>query len=122
MDLTQSEAGVFLAKLPEGKQDADLMRMTFPDAQGLSRLLRSPGRWKQYSNPTLDALLDKADSTLDVDRRMALLREIQKVILEDAALVPLFSDSFMIAARKEVRGYTFDAAGIPMYYDVWLKR
>jgi ABC-type transport system substrate-binding protein len=59
---------------------------------------------------------------MDADRRMALLQEIQKIVLEDAALVPLFSDDFMIAARSEVRGYKFDGAGTPMYYDVWLKR
>ena len=59
---------------------------------------------------------------MDADKRMAVLQEIQKLVLEDAAIVPLFSDDFMIAARKEVRGYKFDGAGTPMYYDVWLKR
>jgi peptide/nickel transport system substrate-binding protein len=121
-ELTQTDAGAFLAKLPEGKHDFDLMRMTFPDPQGLSRLVRSPGRWNHYGNPKLDALLDRADATMDTDKRMALLQEIQKLVLEDAAIVPLFSDDFMIAARKEVRGYKFDGTGTPMYYDVWLKR
>jgi peptide/nickel transport system substrate-binding protein len=121
-ELTQTDAGAFLAKLPEGKHDFDLMRMTFPDPNGLTRLVKSPGRWNHYGNPRLDPLLDQADGTMDADRRMALLQEIQKIVLEDAALVPLFSDDFMIAARAEVRGYKFDGAGTPMYYDVWLKR
>ena len=121
-ELSQTDAGAFLAKLPEGKHDFDLMRQTYADPQGLSRLVRSPGRWNHYGNPKLDPLLDRADSTLDPDRRMALLQEIQKVVLEDAAVIPLFSDDFMIAARKEVRGYKFDGAGTPMYYDVWLSR
>jgi peptide/nickel transport system substrate-binding protein len=121
-ELTQTDAGAFLAKLPEGKHDFDLMRMTFPDAQGLTRMVKSPGRWNHYGNPKLDALLDRADGTMDADKRMALLQEIQKLVLEDAAIVPLFSDDFMIAARKEVRGYKFDGTGTPMYYDVWLKR
>jgi peptide/nickel transport system substrate-binding protein len=121
-ELTQTDAGAFLAKLPEGKHDFDLMRMTFPDPNGLSRLVKSPGRWNHYGNPKLDALLDQADATMDADRRMALLQEIQKIVLEDAAIIPLFSDDFMIAARSEVRGYKFDGTGTPMYYDVWLKR
>ena len=120
--LSQSEAGTFLAKLPEGKHDFDLMRMTFTDPQGLSAAVRTPGRWNHYSNPRLDPLLDKADSTLDVEQRMAVLREVQKMVLEDGAILPLFSDAFMIAARREVQGYKFDGAGTPMYYDVWLKR
>jgi peptide/nickel transport system substrate-binding protein len=121
-ELTQQDAGTFLAKLPEGKHDFDLMRQTWADAQGLSAILRSPGRWNHYANPKLDPLLDRADGTVDPDKRAAVLQEIQRVVLEDAAVVPLFSDDFMIAARKEVRGYKFDGAGTPMYYDVWIKR
>ena len=41
-ELVQTDAGAFLAKLPEGKHDFDLMRMTFPDPNGLSRLVKSP--------------------------------------------------------------------------------
>jgi peptide/nickel transport system substrate-binding protein len=121
-ELTQTDAGAFLAKLPEGKHDFDLMRMTFPDPNGLTRLVKSPGRWNHYGNPKLDPLLDQADGTMDIDRRIALLQEIQKIVLEDAAIVPLFSDDFMIAARREVQGFKYDGAGTPMYYDVWLKR
>ena len=61
-ELTQTDAGAFLAKLPEGKHDFDLMRMTFPDPNGLSRLVKSPGRWNHYGNPKLDPLLDQADA------------------------------------------------------------
>ena len=121
-ELTQTDAGAFLAKLPEGKHDFDLMRMTFPDPNGLSRLVKSPGRWNHYGNPKLDPLLDQADAAMDPDRRMALLQEVQKIVLEDAAIIPLFSDDFMIVARSEVRGYKYDGTGTPMYYDVWLKR
>jgi peptide/nickel transport system substrate-binding protein len=121
-DLVQTDAGAFLAKLPEGKHDFDLMRMTFPDPNGLTRQVKSPGRWNHYGNPKLDPLLDQADATMDADRRMAVLQEVQKLVLEDAALIPLFSDDFMIAARREVQGFKYDGTGTPMYYDVWLKR
>ena len=103
-ELTQTDAGAFLAKLPEGKHDFDLMRMTFPDPNGLSRLVKSPGRWNHYGNPKLDLLLDQADATMDADQRMAVLQEVQKIVLEDAAIIPLFSDDFMIAARQRGAG------------------
>lgn len=122
VDLSQTEAGVFLAKLPEGKHDFDLMRQTYADPQGLTRLVHSPGRWNHYSNPKLDALLERADAELDPDKRFAILEEVQRIVLEDAAIIPLFSDTFMIAARKEVQGYKFDATGTPLYHDVWLKK
>ena len=53
---------------------------------------------------------------------MTVLRDVQKLVLEDAAIIPLFSDDFMIAARREVQGFKYDGTGTPMYYDVWLKR
>ena len=120
-ELTQTDAGAFLAKLPEGKPNFDLMRMTFPDPNGLSRLVKSPGRWNHYGNPKLDPLLGQVDAAMDSDRRMALLQEVQKLVLEDAAIIPLFSDDFDRGAQ-EVRGYNVDGSGTPMYYDVWLKR
>ena len=100
VDLSQTEAGVFLAKLPEGKHDFDLMRSTFADAQGLSRQPKTPGRWKHYGNAKLDPILDAADSTLDPEKRLEVLKHVQQIVLEDAAVIPLFSDSFLIAARK----------------------
>ncbi|HEY8368735.1 MAG TPA: hypothetical protein VIM86_05395, partial [Thermodesulfobacteriota bacterium] len=109
-------------KLPEGKHDFDLMRQTYADPQGLTRLVHSPGRWNHYGNPKLDALLERADAELDPDKRFAILEEVQRIVLEDAAIIPLFSDTFMIAARKEVQGYKFDATGTPLYHDVWLKK
>jgi ABC-type transport system substrate-binding protein len=67
-------------------------------------------------------LLDQADATMDPEKRMTVLQEVQKLVLEDAAIIPLFSDDFMIAARREVQGFKYDGTGTPMYYDVWLKR
>lgn len=43
----------------------------------------------QYNNPEVDALLDEARSTADEDERLELYREAERMILDDAPIIPL---------------------------------
>jgi peptide/nickel transport system substrate-binding protein len=63
----------------------------------------NPGR---YSNPALDALTERAASTIDDARREALLREAVKLAMEDVALIPLFQ---LVNSWALKRGLTYDA-------------
>lgn len=54
----------------------------------------------RYSNPTLDALLAKAQHTLDDDKRASLLREASGVAMADRGLAPLYFTVATWAARK----------------------
>lgn len=58
-----------------------------------------------YANPRVDALFDRAEQTLDESRRFGLLQEAEAIILEDAAVVPLYHPVkyHLVAAR--VLGY-----------------
>jgi ABC-type oligopeptide transport system substrate-binding subunit len=60
-----------------------------------------------YGNPQVDALLDKIPSELDNTKRVDLIKQAQTLVLQDApdlwvAYVPL-----LVAARKDVQGYTY---------------
>ncbi len=54
----------------------------------------------RYSNPAMDALLAKAQHTLDDDARAALLRQASRVAMEDHGLLPLYFTVATWAARK----------------------
>jgi peptide/nickel transport system substrate-binding protein len=58
-----------------------------------------------YSNPKVDDLLDKARVEVDRQKRRELYREVQKIILEDAPWVFLYSPMRLIAMRDNVMGY-----------------
>jgi oligopeptide transport system substrate-binding protein len=49
----------------------------------------STDNFTQYNNPEVDALLDKARSTADETERLALYQEAERIILEDAPVIPL---------------------------------
>jgi peptide/nickel transport system substrate-binding protein len=120
--LETMDAGAFLAKLREGDFELAFNRTTWPDPIILSNTFKSPGRDKQYSNPELDTVLEQIEVTVDPAQRQEAVKTAQRMLLEDAAVVPLFADQFMMAGRKEVRDFRFSALGLPMYQDVWLAR
>jgi oligopeptide transport system substrate-binding protein len=58
---------------------------------------------RAYNNPAYDALLDQAASELDPDKRMAILSEAERIIVEeDVPLIPIFhySTIYMFDAHK----------------------
>ena len=54
----------------------------------------------RYSNPAMDALLAKAQHTLDDDARAALLRQTSRLAMADRGLIPLYFTMATWATRK----------------------
>lgn len=74
-----------------------------------------------YSNPELDALLLKARSETDDERRFALLNRAEEIVRDDAPWVPLYGTRALRIWRTRVRNfhpYPF----VPLQLnDVWLQ-
>ena len=49
-----------------------------------------------YQDPHLDEVLEGIDSTLDLDKRKALVSEAQKIIMEQALVLPLQVDTNVV--------------------------
>jgi peptide/nickel transport system substrate-binding protein len=58
-----------------------------------------------YDNPEVDALLDAARSTLDVEERQALYADAISIIWEDAPWLFLYSEIQVTAIRNNVSGF-----------------
>lgn len=112
------EAGTFLAKGKEGVQHFDFMRTTWAEPLILSRMFKGGGVFQNFSSPELEALLDRAATTVDWEQRKAALRDIQKYLLENALMVPLLTDHVLYFVRDEVTGYKIDTLGFDMFNDV----
>ena len=56
----------------------------------------------RYSNPALDAVLDRAAVTLDPKAREALLRQASEMAIADAAVLPLYFEGKVWAMRKDL--------------------
>jgi peptide/nickel transport system substrate-binding protein len=57
-----------------------------------------------FNNREADRLLQAARETIDRDRRKALYRQFQKVVVDDAPYVFLWNPDYVVAVNKRVRG------------------
>lgn len=115
------EAGTFLAKGKEGAQHFDWMRTTWAEPIILSRALGNGGNFSNFTSPELQAVLDKAASTVDWDKRKPILDDAQRMILEQAYAIPMFTDHVILMVRKEVHGFEWDALGWERLNDMWVE-
>jgi peptide/nickel transport system substrate-binding protein len=77
--------------------------------------------WSQYRSSDLDNLLIEGARQTDPDGRAAAYRQLQRVILEQALILPIRDYVNLNAARAEIQGLTFDAYGwFPLLHNLTL--
>ncbi len=64
----------------------------------------SPPNYTRFSNKTFDALYEKAVNENNDDARYALYQEMDKILVDEAPVVPLFYDEVVRFVRKNVKG------------------
>ncbi|MFQ5532493.1 MAG: ABC transporter substrate-binding protein [Candidatus Methylomirabilales bacterium] len=69
-----------------------------------SRNIGSKGNLSRYANPKVDALLDRADQTMDVRERARLYQEAEKIIVADAPWIFLHYYSTDVLIQPWVKG------------------
>jgi peptide/nickel transport system substrate-binding protein len=80
-----------------------------------------------YVNPAIDALVEEGASTFDVPRRKAIYGEIQKIILGDYALIPIYYAIDALAMHEDIKGITDETSFATYYYrrfahKLWMER
>ena len=58
-----------------------------------------------YANPKVDDLLERARRELEKDKRGALYREAENIVIEDMVVVPLFVSNVHNLMTKKVQGF-----------------
>jgi len=87
----------------------------------LSLGYRSGVPWNEtkYANPEWDAALDEAESTLDVEKRRALMEKVEKILQDDAVMVqPIFRPVYTIV-NASVNGYPGHPTQYHQFNKVW---
>jgi peptide/nickel transport system substrate-binding protein len=104
----------------EGGGFFDMMGWAWFDPDILYALFHSPGWVEGYSDPELDKLLEQQRGITDREERLAKIDEIQQFILEQGAMVPLYSPgwNWILAAQSNVTGFQFAPFNRALLYDV----
>ena len=64
-----------------------------------------PWNESHYANPKLDALLDKADATVDVAKRKLIMKDIEELMQEDGPIVQPVWRAVFTGVNKRVKGF-----------------
>ena len=93
----------------------------YPHPQDFLEILFRSGvenNYGGYSNPEVDALLDRAGAELDSEESLALYQQVEQVLVSDAACLPLWFGQSHVLVRPYVRGYELNPLGLPTLNNV----
>ncbi|NLE77782.1 MAG: hypothetical protein GX605_13665, partial [Chloroflexi bacterium] len=97
--------------------------MAYADPGVLDMLYNSknnrPGGWSwtRFVDSKLDELLDESSMTVDLDKRCELLVEAQKIIMDNALVLPIYGSFRIAVLRDNVKGFGF---GPRPNVDIWV--
>jgi oligopeptide transport system substrate-binding protein len=80
----------------------------YPDPQNFLDILYHTGsdfNVAGYSNPAVDALLEKAQVEQDTAKRLALYQQAETMLLQDYAAIPIQNDASYELVKPSVKGY-----------------
>ena len=126
--LTGVDTNAFWTDLPENKV-LGLFRYgwgaDYPSIDNFIYLFTTEGKVYGsstfYSNPQVDALYEKARSTVDETERNELYNEAEKTILTDAPCVPLYAYEDYRVTNNRIGGFNFSAYETVDMWKVWVK-
>ena len=104
----------------EGKGSMDMMTWSWYDPDILYALWHSPGAYRGYTTPELDAMLEKTRVLTDESERLAAVQDVMAYLLESAVHVPLYTPGWewVFAVRPEVTGFKVAPFVYPVFNDV----
>ncbi|HEY7032010.1 MAG TPA: ABC transporter substrate-binding protein [Thermomicrobiales bacterium] len=115
------EVATFLSRLvePDSPCTLDLDEWGWPEPDLLFLMSTVNAAFGYYHQPDYYKLISDARAVSDLDRRVQMYFEAMKLMLQDAAMVPLWTTTQVTAARKEVTGFKLGPlAEILDYQDV----
>jgi oligopeptide transport system substrate-binding protein len=97
----------------------------YPDPQDFLDVLFRTGNQNNtggYSNPSLDAQLDKAASEQDATTRLKMYQDIEQTVVQDAPMLPLFFGRNYQLVKPYVKGYVRSPLGYPLLSKISIQK
>lgn len=101
---------IFYSQWVGGNQDPIFYKDLFATSEIPTEARASRNR-SRYSNKELDALLDEAVNTYDREKALGLYQKIQEIVSSDVPVFPLWYQSNIVIARKNVGNIAVNASG-----------
>ncbi|MCJ7669066.1 MAG: peptide ABC transporter substrate-binding protein [Dehalococcoidia bacterium] len=127
ISVRQLETENFLYNLKQEKDEMFTLGWIadYPDPHNFLDILFYTGSENnifEYSNPSLDALLDQAAIEQNRAVRLAMYQQAEQLIVDDAPCLPLFHGANYILVKSYVKDYELSPLGIPDLSKVYLEQ
>ena len=123
MDIESLDFAAWLSRLLEGDYETAIAGYSSSDV-----LTCIKGMWHsssinaansaRISDPELDALIDRAQQTIDEDARLALIRQVSVRLNQACPVVPLYTSSVIRAFDSRLGGADVSASGLMRWQDL----
>ncbi|GMX65723.1 ABC transporter substrate-binding protein [Paenibacillus elgii] len=116
------ELGTYLQEAVKGNFDLTLMTGAYDDPDILYFYFYSNGAYNMtgVKDDKLDALLLKGRTTIQIDARNQVYKDVQKRIVEQAYVVPIYFDKVFTVINSRVKGVKWTSI-MPTYNDSWIE-
>lgn len=119
-EVEQMEFGAYLEKTAEGEHDMFILgwsNATGDADYGMYALFHSsqkgnPGNRTFYENPEVDKLLDEGRREADPEKRIEIYNQIQEHLIEDAPMVYIHHQEYLLGVSNQITGFEIDEAGM----------
>ena len=105
---------------PTGIGSMDMMTWSWYDPDILYALWHTPGAYRGYTSPELDAMLEKTRLLSDPVERKEAVEDVMAYLLDHSIHVPLYTPGWewVFAVRPEVEGFKVAPFVYPIFNDV----
>jgi oligopeptide transport system substrate-binding protein len=127
ISVRQLETEKFLYNLKQEKDEMFILGWVadYPDPHNFLDILFHTGSENnifEYSNSSLDALLDQAAIEQNRAARLAMYQQAEQMVVDDAPCLPLFHGTNYILVKPYVKGYELSPLGVPDLSKVYIDK
>ncbi len=121
--IQQADAATFFSDIDQGRYQMFHLGwiMDYPDPEDVLDVLfysKSKQNNSRYSDPVIDQKLEAARTERDTEKRLALYREVEKKLIDDAAWIPMFFDTTHTLVKPYVKNFSVPPLIIERFRDV----
>lgn len=121
VDYQMFDVATAIAKLKDKKHHGNYMWWSWWDPVFMSLVWKTPGWQQVFANPDLDKILIAAESELDVAKREKLVKDAMVWMLDNAGVVPLGTNWYVLVTRSDLVGLKLDGTNRPLLGDAEIK-
>ncbi|BBB90162.1 MAG TPA: peptide ABC transporter substrate-binding protein [Methylomusa anaerophila] len=124
VNLTNQEAKVFLASRAQG--EFQIARASwvgdYADPMTFMDVFKDPNNDAKYSNPAYNLLVEQAQAGNDQKVRMQAMHDAEKILFDDAVIIPIYYNTLPYLSRPYVKGYFWSALGIADFKTAYIEK